>query len=335
MLKVITDQASIKKYTRLFVKKFKPFIDETINVKLGHQGASLPAKVLWSKKLGIWLYPHTINEVRYWNAFGRGKPKEAGILSTTAAINFPWQGIDRKTGGAFASDAWGNIFVIHRGKIGGGKKGVGKSLFDQSYRGVWSFMEDGDAITQVAVIGALNSGRFALQAALFVKKVEKFKLKPAEVNSTQTEINFAEISFREDFLGDAPSNACGEILAACDSDLVVMNLANLLSRWKYRIGNDAHCQLFLINPSNGKISHIFVVLADIKEKSVMAAAGKLLLQSADDEGSSLPIIVLPQDGINAYEQELEKINISVIGYRLEGERIIFPDLGKIKLDQNP
>jgi len=54
MLKVITDQTDIKKYTRLFVKKFKPYIDETIKVKLGHQGASLPAKVLWSKKLGIW-----------------------------------------------------------------------------------------------------------------------------------------------------------------------------------------------------------------------------------------------------------------------------------------
>jgi hypothetical protein len=335
MLKVITDQTDIKKYTRLFVKKFKPYIDETIKVKLGHQGASLPAKVLWSKKLGIWLYPHTINEVRYWNAFGRGKPKEAGILSTTAAINFPWQGIDRKTGGSFARDSWGNIFVIHRGKIGGGKKGVGKSLFEHNYRGVWSFMEDGDTITQVAVIGALNSGRFALQVALFVKKVEKLKLKPAEVSSTQTEINFSEISFREDFLGNAPSDAGSEIFTACDGDLVVMNLVNLLSRWKYRIGNDAHRQLFLINPSSGKISHNFEVLSDIKEKNVMAAAGKLLLQSAAGEGNSLPIMVLPEYGINVYEQELEKINISVIGYRMEGERIIFLDLGKIKLDQNP
>lgn len=335
MLKVITDQTDIKKYTRLFVKKFKPYIDETVKVKLGHQGASLPAKVLWSKKLGIWLFSHAINEVRYWNAFGLGKPKEAGILSTTAAINFPWQGIDRKTGGAFARDARGNIFVIHRGKIGGGKKGVGKSLFEHNYRGVWSFMEDGDAITQVAVIGSLNSGRFAVQVALFVKKVEKMKLKPAEVNATQIEINFAEISFREDFLGNAASFASGEILTSCDGDLVVMNLANLLTRWKFRVGNDACRQLFLINPSNGKISHNFEALADIEEKSVMAAAGKLMLLSAADEGSSLPIMVLPEDGINTYAQELEKINIAVIGYRLEGERIIFPDLGKIKLDQNP
>ena len=332
MLKVITDQPAIKKYTRLFVKRFKPFIDETIKVKLGHQGASLPAKVLWSRKLGIWLFSHTINEVRYWNAFGKGKPREANILSTTAEINFPWEGIDRKTGGAFAEDAWGNIFVIHRGKIGGGKKGVGKSLFEHNYRGVWSFMEDGDSITQIAVIGALNSSRFAMQTALFVKKIEK--LKSIATSSPQTEINFAEITFREDLVGAVPSPAVSKIFTACDCDLVVTSLANLLMRWKFRVGNDTNHQLFLIDPSKSKISHVFEVLADIKEKSVMAAAAKLLLQSAADEGSPLPIMVLPEDGINAYTQELQKINISVIGYRLEGEQIIFPDLGKIKLGQN-
>jgi hypothetical protein len=332
MLKVVADQPAIKKYTSLFVKKFKPFIDETIKVKLGHQGASFPAKVLWSRKLGIWLFSQTINNDRYWNAFGKGKPKEANILSITAEINFPWVGIDRKTGGAFAEDAWGNIFVIHRGKIGGGKKGVGKSLFEHNYRGVWSFMEDGDSLTQVAVIGALNSNRFALQTALFIKKIEK--LKSTAAISPQTEINFAEISFREDLMGNVPSANESEILAACDGDLVVMSLANLLIRWRFQIGNDANHQLFIIDHPHGKISHVFEVLADIKESSVMAAAAKLLLQRAADEGNPLPILVLPEEGINTYAQELQKIDIFVIGYRLDGERIIFPDLGKIKLDQN-
>jgi hypothetical protein len=193
-------------------------------------------------------------------------------------------------------------------------------------------MKDGDSITQVAVIGALNSSRFAMQTALFVKKIEK--LKSTATSSPQTEINFSEITFREDLVGAVPSPNVREIFTACDRDLVVTNLANLLMRWKFRVGNDTNHQLFLIDPSKSKISHVFEVLADIEEKSVMAAAAKLLLQSVADEGSPLPILVLPEDGINAYTQELQKINISVIGYRLEGEQIIFPDLGKIKLGQN-
>ena len=219
MLKVIADQPAIKKYAGQFNKKFKPFIDEEIKVKLGHQGAGFPAKVLWSKNLGIWKFSRAVKEVRYWNAFGVGKPGASSVLSIASEINFPWAQIDRKTGGAFAEDAWGNVFVIHRGKIGGGKKGVGKSLFEHNYRGVWSFMEDGDSISQVAVIGALNSPRFALQAAQFVKKIEI--LKSTAAPSTQTEMNFSEITFREDLVGSAPILAEDEISFACDHDLVV------------------------------------------------------------------------------------------------------------------
>src|SRR5664280_1277722 len=330
MLKVITDQPAIKKYTRLFVKRFKPFIDETIKVKLGHQGASLPAKVLWSRKLGIWLFSHTINEVRYWNAFGKGKPREANILSTTAEINFPWEGIDRKTGGAFAEDAWGNIFVIHRGKIGGGKKGVGKSLFEHNYRGVWSFMEDGDSISQVAVIGALNSPSFALQAAQFVKKIEI--LKSTAAPSTQTEMNFSEISFREDLVGCTPSSAEDEVISACDHDLVVGSLAALLQRQKIKIGNDTESELFTVDPSENRISHIFKVLTDTKEKNVLAAAAKLLLQTSAAALNPLPVLVLPEDKINSYAQELQRINISVIGFHWQEEKVVFSGLEKIKFE---
>jgi len=175
MLKVITDRTAIKKYSGQFNKKFRPFVDQEMKIKIGHQGASFPARVLWSTELDMWKFSKVVKDVRYWNAFGIGKPGTAGILSIASEINFPWAQIDRKTGGAFAEDHWGNVFVIHRGKIGGGKKGVGKSLFEQNYRGVWSLMEDGDAISQVAVIGNLKSDRFALQTAQFVKKIEILK----------------------------------------------------------------------------------------------------------------------------------------------------------------
>ena len=328
MLKVIADQPAIKKYTRLFVKKFKPFIDETIKVKLGHQGASFSAKVLWSRKLGIWIFSSAIKEVRYWNAFGLEKPEVTNVLSITSEINFPWAGIDRKTGGAFAEDAWGNVFVIHRGKIGGGKKGVGKSLFEHNYRGVWSFMEDGKSVTQVAIIGALNSRRFAWQAAQFVKKIEK--LKSTAATSTQTKINFSEITFREDLVGSPPSLADNEILSACDHDLVVGNLAALLQQGKLKIGNDSNHELFLIEPSQNRISHVFEVLTDTKEKSVLAAAAKLLLQTSASAGNPLPILVLPEDKINKYEQELQRINISVVGFSWQGEKVVFSELEKIE-----
>jgi hypothetical protein len=332
MLKVIADQLAIKKHVRQFAKKFKPFIDEKIKVKLGHQGASFPAKVLWSKRLGIWLFAHAIKDVRYWNAFGMGKPEPDELVSITAEINFPWSGVDRKTGGTFARDAWGNVFVIHRGKIGGGKKGVGKSLFEHNYRGVWAFMEDGDGISQVAVIGALQSPRIALQIAQFVKKIELLKI--AAVQSSQTEIIFPEIPFREDLVGSLPLSDQPSISAECDHDLIISSLAALLKRWKFRIGNDENHELFCVDPSSNKISHVFEVITDNKEKSIMAAAAKLFLQIKSNEGNPFPILILPEEKMATYAQILQKIGIATVGFRVEEERIIFPDLVKIRLDQN-
>ena len=279
--------------------------------------------------MGIWKFSQTIKEVRYWNAFGIDKPGTSSVLSIASEINFPWAQIDRKTGGAFAEDAWGNVFVIHRGKIGGGRKGVGKSLFEHNYRGVWSFMEDGDSISQVAVIGNLASGRFALQAAQFVKKIEIMKLSTAA--SAQTEMDFAEITFREDLIGSAIPLPEDEIVSACDHDLVVSELAALLQRQKIKIGNDTESELFTVDPDENRISYIFEVLTDTKEKNVLAAAGKLLLQTSAAALNPLPVLVLPEDKASHYGEELKRINISVIGFHWQEERVFFPGLENIKL----
>ena len=333
MLKVIADQAAIKKYTRQFAGKFRPFIDEKIKVKLGHQGASYPAKVFWSKKLGIWIFSSAIKEIRYWNAFGVGRPKPGELVSITSEINFPWSGIDRKTGGAFARDTRGNIFVIHRGKIGGGKKGIGKSLFEHNYRGTWSFMEDGDDVTQVAVVGALTSVRFAQQAAQFVKKIEI--LKSSAVRTAQTQFDFPEITFRENMAGNLPQADEPDIQAECDRDLVISSLASILKRWKFKIGNDENNELFIVETNINRISHVFEFITDTAEKNILAAAARVLLQAATQEENPLPILVLPEEKLNKYTQILQKIKIETVGFHLEEDRIVFHDLGKIKLDQNP
>lgn len=333
MLKVVENEKLIRKYARQFARSFKLFQDETIKVKLGHQGASFPAKVFWSKKLGIWSFSQTVSGVRYWNEFGTGKPGEGSHLAITAEINFPWSGIDRKTGAAFAMDAWGRVYAVHRGKIGGGKKGIGKSLFEENYRGLWAWMEDGDTLAQVAVVGALHSPRFALQAALFVRKIGK--LKEGVSFSLQTSLNFAEVSFREELIGVPPSSAADDLTESCDHDIIVNHLAALFHRWKHKAGNDAEQhELFLMPPGSEGISHVLAVPADSTERSVLATAARLLIQKSAEAGHPGAILLLPEDKLNQYVQLLERIDIMALAYRLEGERIIFPDLGKMRLDQN-
>ncbi len=332
MLNVVEDEKLIARYARLFTKSFRPFVDEKIRVKLGHQGANFDAKVAWSKKLNLWIYSQATRGVRYWNVFGRGKPPASGHLAITAEINFPWKGIDRKTGAAFARDRQNRIYVIHRGKIGGGKKGVGKSLFEENYRGVWAWMEDGGSLSQVAVVGSLGSERFALQAAGFVEKIEKLKL--AASRSPQTSLDFPEVSFTGVRVGNPPSSTPDEEIYASDHDLIVGHLASLLSRWKCKIGNDEGMELFIMRPASDGVSSLFVVCADRREKSVLAAAAKLLLEKSTRGGHPRAVLILPEEEAKRYAEAMRRISIEVFSYRLEGEKILFPDLDRAGFDRD-
>lgn len=95
------------------------------------------------------------------------------MIPITCEINFPVNGINRRIGGAFLTDSTGDIFVAHRGKIGGGKKGIGKSLFEDQYRGRWEIVEDNGFETEVALISALKLPRFVNQVRQLVFEVNR------------------------------------------------------------------------------------------------------------------------------------------------------------------
>ena len=199
MLKVITDAGAIRRCQQQLSRRIRAAGGEKTSVVLGHQGASIRARVWWCNTLGLWFFPGKGEEKRYWNAFGTDRPKPDAALSITCEINFPKEGIDRRIGGAFAADAKGRVFVVHRGKLGGGRKGIGKALFEKQYRGVWTEMDDGGEEASVAVVGLLSSPRFPRQLAQFVGKVER--IKDMAVPSTQTEMGFEDLRLREELLG--------------------------------------------------------------------------------------------------------------------------------------
>lgn len=332
MLRIIDDEKLIRKYARLFSRRFKPFAGQPVKVKLGHQGASYPARVRWSEKLGIWFFSQTLKEVRHWNAFGTSRPQKDSQLAITAEINFPWSDIDRRTGGAFALDSSGRVFVVHRGIIGGGKKGVGKSLFWDHYRGVWATMKDGRRRTPVAVIGALDSPRFALQTALFIRKIGK--LKDMALVSSQTSLSFPDTVFREELIGLPSTSPACHIAEACDHGLIVSRLSEALTDRGYLAGNDQSRELFVMEPRESRLAYVFAVASDNSERSILSGAARLLMDKACQEGHAGAAIVISEKVLHKYVKPLESIGVLALSFHLEQDRVVFRDLNKITLDQN-
>ena len=327
MLKVIEDESSIRRNQRLIARALRTLAEETIPVKLGHPGASEKAKVAWSEALGIWSFSRKIAGSRYWNAFGVGRPEGGAGIAITCEINFPLCGIDRRTGGAFAQDRAGHVFVVHRGKLGGGRKGIGKSLFENSYRGVWEVMEDGGQESPVALIGVLNSPRFARQIAQFVRKIALMK-ESAAVRSSQAELTFDEFSLREELIGARYRDDERETGAECDHGLIVRDLADALRASGLRTGNDADRDLMAMD-REGRIRALFQIRTEMTLAGIHSGAAQLLLGGLGLSGSPLFILALPRAPESALREKLKRLNIAILTYDWRGGRAVFPGLDEI------
>lgn len=150
---------------------------EEIPARIGHQGYTHGLqKVRWAAKLGIWIHSEFLHRRKYyWNAFGVKKPRPGGAAEITTEINSPLSGINRRIAGAFARNEEGNLLLVHRGKIGGGRKGIGKALFEERYKGEWVTALDDGVQSRFALIGALDSRELGQRISRFVHEVDAMK----------------------------------------------------------------------------------------------------------------------------------------------------------------
>ncbi|MDA8124645.1 MAG: hypothetical protein M0009_05615 [Deltaproteobacteria bacterium] len=333
MLKIVENELAIRRYERQLVRALKPLTSETITVKLGHPGKSEPAKVAWSSRLGIWFFSRKVEELRYWHAFGIGRPEGESTVTITCEINFPLCGIDRRTGGAFAEDGRGRVFVIHRGKLGGGRKGVGKFLFENRYRGVWEIVDDGGEQTPVAVVAVLGSPRFARQVVQFVRKIALLKEGAVERATAQTEMAFAEPAVHEEFIGDPFPAGALEIGAGCDRGLVIEDLSAALVRSGLQVGNDRQWDL-AASDKKGTIRAVFRILDEMALTDLQAGAMQLLLNGLDLPGEPRLILLSPAAAEPALREKLKRLGIDFLEYGWREDRAVFPELNPL-LQQIP
>ena len=178
MWSIITNKKDIFLFQRVLEFGLKNAVDKSLKCPVGHQGHSSTLKVFWSNRLGFWFgaYNHKNKPIpKFWNAFGLQEPNSKKTLSIDCEINIPFNGIQRNIGAAFAEDGRGNVSIIHRGIIGGGRKGVGKIAFFNHYKGKRIIVNDGDRDSEVALVAIMNSSTWVKQIANFVYEVARIK----------------------------------------------------------------------------------------------------------------------------------------------------------------
>jgi 5-methylcytosine-specific restriction protein B len=143
---------------------------DSVTVRLGFQGGQEESEVWWIAEAGFWFATHRL-DTRWWNGFGLDEPEPDGVLSLTVEVNSPLRGINRRIGGAFLSDEDGNVYLAHTGKVGGGRKGIGKRQFLAYFEGNTQTVDGGEYI----IIGAIEADDFLDKLGEFIRTVDRFK----------------------------------------------------------------------------------------------------------------------------------------------------------------
>jgi hypothetical protein len=172
MLRILQDQTEIRNGQIAFETSMKLMAEQSSDKVVGWPGGSRVEHVNFSSKLGIWWVMKEHEEGRFWNVFGILQ-RDSRPGNIKVEINFPPRGIRRQVRAALASDESGRVFVLHRGGLGGGKSGT--SLLEHPWKGQDVKVQDGDRVSTVIMIGALDEVDFPYKVAEFVRRVDQIR----------------------------------------------------------------------------------------------------------------------------------------------------------------
>ena len=324
MLKLLDDRVEIQKAQSLLVSKLNSKADKQGIINVGYQGESQQLNAHWSKSLDVWWITEDSGN-RFWNAFGTDEPKwnTGNSHSITCEINPPYAGIDRRIAGAFAKDPEGKLFLIHRGKLGGGRPGIGKTLFIDEFRGTWEEVEDGTEFSRVALIASFDNPRFAEQIADFVHEVERIKAVPkATTTATKAPAVLTPI-FKDEFFGTKKiSNASSQTIANSDHGLIVNTLARELKGKNIKVGNIQTIDLFILD-SAGNPTTLFEVKTGAMSTQVYEAVGQLYFHSARLKAKCRLVAVFPDNIRQEIRDVFKTLGIQLLTYSFSNNLPIF------------
>jgi len=171
----LSNRTEIENAVSLFEEKMSDGSDRMEEIQLSFQGGGALAKVHWRADLDLWA-AFLPTEKHHWAAFGLGNPFNGDGKSIVVEINSPIEGINRRVGGVFTRNSKGRLFVGHRGSVGGGRPGTGQKAFmAEISKDDRVDIRDGDKVSSVIMIGALDAEDFPAKVHAFVSHVAQFK----------------------------------------------------------------------------------------------------------------------------------------------------------------
>ena len=307
---------------------------QMVHTVLGWKGQSQAFSVAWHADLGIWNhYDAKFAETRYWCPYGVENPNEISMVNITVEVNMEYQGYDRRVAGAFVHDGKNNIYLTHSGKVGGGRKGVGKEAFWNSYRGnqIVTITWPDRTETKAICIGKLSDKNLPRQIAHFVKEVARFKkyVVSGKTKDRKEPELLDDPTFKPEFSGNRKGyRPKGPIESKCDHGRIVSALNDELESRGLKTANDRSRDLYVYN-SKKNMDILFEVKTDLSSSSIYSSIGQLMYHGASQEPTPTRVLVILGVPDKKTRRILNRLEIEVIEYSWEGDKPEFSNIDQI------
>jgi hypothetical protein len=327
----VENKKEIDRYIKEILKKFN---DESIltkrDAKLTYRGRDKDKneKISIAEFNGKYFYLcKEDGEYKYWIPTGIvpndiaermiNEKRYVPSLYIKVEINIDYDYKNGRSSGLIAKDNNGRIFLLHAGRIGGGRKRINKELFVNNFRGRWININGKD----YALVAEINSKRFVEQLCHFIEKVDRIKNLVNTSDSNDVENKAKEWGYNKEFIGSKVSKLGSKVrVSECDHGLIVDNLKNVLVDKGFKVANKKSVDLFIYE--GDEIKAIFEVKTDCDTSSIYSGVGQLLINSLEFDNRPKLFMVLPNhNNINRLKNILQKIGIELVSYNKQLEFI--------------
>jgi hypothetical protein len=223
------------------------------------------------------------------------------------------------------------VLLLNRGKIGGGRVGMGKQLFFENYRGDFATANDDGFYKEFCVIGSINSKHIPQQLSNFIAEVHRIKnLIKDETTDFSDLLNF---QYTNEHSGTSIVKRKSATKIERTHGIVVNSLAFSLEKYGHKIGNDRNRDLFI--HIRGKIKTLFEIKTSSSTQDLYSAVGQLLIYSIPIKGNVNLFLVLPDKLSKPVVKRLGELGIQILYYTWDNNTPIFKNLNKVILFFKP
>jgi len=325
----LTKGAEIKVAYAQLVKSLKDRATRNRCV-VGWKGGSDVFTVYWHKEAGFWVLFSIGDAGGYWCPFGSADPSQNNTVSITCEINPPNEGVNRRKGGVLLRDSSSGLYLAHTGKVAGGREGIGKSAFLESYSGSLEEIEWPDGITsEVVLLGRIGGRSFISSIGNFIHAVDAFKANATGQTPKQIIEKNPDLSFSPEFDGPKKKyKLTAAIESQCDRGTVVNTLHAELKALEFDAYRTCKIDLFLAD-GKANITHLIEVKTDQSTTSLYQAVGQVMLHGALQKSHPRRILVLPGEVSTDTASRMKLLGIEVIRYDWKGTKPVFDGLKRV------